>query len=757
MNKSGMIDMGLFESLLFALDENLQSDSENGEQQGGMGQMPGGQSPKPDNLLLNQLKKFMDEMPGGFFIYRADGNEEILYANTAMVRIFGCSTMQEFRELTGNSFRGIVHPDDLDEVEQSIIQQITGSKYKLDHVEYRIVQKDGTVYWVDDYGHFVHSKSLGDIFYVFIGDATERNEREMEAKNTIIRENRRREQYLQKQIDDYSQELRIVNQEQLRRLELIEGLSIDYESIFYVDLDGNWMKAYRIGRRFKQKFSQNGQVCTFEGFDSDYINKWVHPDDRGLLYGVANPDYIRKRLCENKTFHINYRICQDGKTAYIQLRVVNVSTGGRISQVVMGYRDVDSEIIQEMKQRQMLTEALNEANMANKAKTLFLSNMSHDIRTPMNAIVGFTSLIKRNLEDKAKISGYLDMISASSDQLLQLLSGVLEISRLESGKVRVEEEECSLTEIARQVQTDFLPRAAAKNIAFSLDLSRLEHEIVNTDKLKLTQILVYLVDNAMKYTPKDGQVAISVVEEAAKEPQRSHAVYQFIVEDNGIGIGENLLEQIFEPFEREKNTTSSGIHGTGLGLAIAKDLAELIGGKMAVSSVVGEGSKFTLTLSLYMKADSADHANDGDMAEDGAMPKKILVVDDNEINLEIESEILMDEGFFVDTAEDGSIAFEKIKHAAPGDYDLILMDIQMPVMDGYHATRAIREIDNPALAEIPIIALSANTFEEDKQLAIESGMNAHLPKPLDMGRLYEMMRRFYKGSRALEKDRDPAC
>ncbi|MCM1156524.1 MAG: GNAT family N-acetyltransferase [Roseburia sp.] len=686
MSIQNKTDRNIYENLLFLLNE--------------------------DSLQAEQLKNFMDEMPGGFFIYHADGDETLIYANKAMLRMFNCTTMGEFRKLTGNSFKGIVHPDDLDRVEQSISEQIAQNKYALDYVEYRIICKNGEIRWVEDYGHFAHTKSMGDIFYVFVGDATEKK--------------------------------KLVQQEQLRRLEIIEGLSMDYESIFYVDLDEDWMKAYRVSPRFAEKFTKEVSTSSFTGFDKEYIEKWVYADDRELLYGISNPQFIRKTLTENETFHINYRIYREEKVAYIQLRIVNIGGSGPVSQVIMGYRNIDDEVIQEMKQKQLLEAALRDANLANNAKNLFLSNMSHDIRTPMNAIVGFISLIKRHIHDQEKVSGYLDMISVSSDQLLQLLSDVLEISRLESENVHLLEEECSLIDLAHQVQMESLPQAAAKNISVSLDISHLTHDNVCTDRAKLKQILTYIVDNAVKYTRTDGWVTISVIELDKEPTTGSHAKYRFVIEDNGIGIKEEFIEHIFEPFEREKNTTLSGIHGTGLGLTITKRLVEIMGGTIQVSSVLGQGSKFSVTLPLYIQTDSAAPAEPDQIVMHFSTPKRILVVDDNEINLEIENEVLKDAGFLVDTAEDGSIALEKIKQSKPGDYDLILMDIQMPVMDGYHATRAIREIDNPVLAGIPIIAVSANAFEEDKKMAIESGMNAHLPKPLDTMRLYKMIRKFLK-------------
>lgn len=699
-----------------------------------------------DTHAAYHLKHFADIMPGGFFIYRADAEETLIYANEAMLRIFQCDTMQEFRELTGNSFRGIVHPDDLEAVEESIKEQIEQSQYDLDYVEYRIIRKDGRIRWLDDYGHFVHSESVGDVFYVFVGDATEKKERQIEKIETWFSEKLKKEQELQAQLDKYDKEMKVIHQEHLIRLEMIEGLSVDYESIFYVDLDRDRIKAYRVSKRFRKQFPEHYTIREFTSFDADYIAEWVYPEDRVLVEKISDPAYIRRELEQSgkRDLHLNYRVYEDQDIKYIQLRIVNVGSEEHISQLVFGYRSIDEEMISEMQQKKLLKEALDEATLANNAKNLFLANMSHDIRTPMNAIVGFTELARKHLQDQEKASNYLDMISTSSEQLLQLLNDVLEISRLESGAVNVEEKECSLMDVAHQVQMNILPKAAEKNVTLSLDISNLKHDNVRADKGKLGQILTYLTDNAVKYTGEDGRVTIVVIEKEQRGAQDDLVTYQFIIEDNGIGISEEFMTTLFEPFEREKNTTLSGIHGTGLGLTITKKLVDIIGGRIEVFSTPGEGSRFIVTLPLRLQESSGYFGTAEDVVPHFSTAKRILIVDDNEINLEIEYEVLKDAGFLVDTAEDGSIAVEKIKQSKPGEYDLILMDIQMPIMDGYRATRAIREMKNPALAGIPIIAVSANAFEEDKRMAMESGMNAHLEKPLDTMRLYKLIRKFLK-------------
>ncbi len=691
-----------------------------------------------DELL--QMDGFLDQMPGGFFIYRADGNEEIIYANKAMLRLFDCATMEEFQVLTGNSFRGIVHPDDLEAVEESIAEQIRHSQYDLDYVEYRIIQRGGAIRWVDDYGHFVHSDE-GDIFYVFVGDATEKKQRQ----EALLVEKKQHEEQLKNKIEEYDQELEVIHQEHLRRLEMIEGLSVDYESIFYVDLDAGRIKPYRVSPRFKKDFPVQRKIQEFAGYDSDYIRKWVHPEDRTLLSGASDPAYIREKLAKAKTFHINYRIIQEEKTTYMQLRMVNVSNEEQVSQVILGYRNVDVEIIQEMKQKQVLEKALEEANRANSAKTLFLSNMSHDIRTPLNAIVGYTALARKYMQEKEKISQYLDMVTASSDQLLRLLNDVLEISRIESGKIYVQEEEFDLPELMHQIQSSMLYQAEAKELTLSLRLSGLKHHMVFSDRKKMSQVLTCLLDNAVKYTNPRGQICIIVTE--GENTENGCIIYQFIIEDNGIGISKEFSQLIFEPFERKKNTTMSGIYGTGLGLTIARKLLEMLGGTIEVSSVSGQGSKFTITLPLRIREGCEEEGENGEKITEQSGPGRVLIVDDNDINLEIEIEVMKDAGFQVDTAKDGSIAVEKVGKSAPGYYDLILMDIQMPVMDGLCATRAIRALEEPSLARIPIIAVSANAFEEDRKRAIESGMNEHLAKPIDVALLVETAEKFIREGR----------
>lgn len=668
-----------------------------------------GASPLSNNPSLQtalEIKKFMDEMPGGFFIYHADGEEEILYANKAVIRLFGCDTLQEFQELTGNTFKGLVHPEDLEAVEYSIREQISHSQYDLDYVEYRIIQKDGQIRWVEDYGHFIHSDFAGDIFYVFVGDATEKKAQQIE--------------------------------EQLHKLAIIEGLCSDYEAILYVDLDEDRLLPYRLSSRLERQFHSGPQPSSFRQFCTEYIKTWVYPEDQSLITLALDSTWIRKNILSLNTYYVNYRITDQNELQYFQLRIANAGNRESSGRVVIGSRRVDDEIQHEMEQKKLLEDALNHAQRANIAKNTFLANMSHDMRTPLNAITGFAALSENHLYEPEKLSEYIRKIHASSEQLLSLINDILEISRIESGTLQTEEAPCCLSDLINDFMESLSAKAEKKHISLSMDLSGVEHPYVFCDPLKIKQVLSYLGSNAIKYTKDEGWARISVVEQ--KTPTNNYASYRFCVEDNGIGIAPEHLEHIFDPFERIKNTTFSGIHGTGLGLTIAKRLVELMDGTITVESTLQKGSLFAFTLNLRIQ-----HLRDGETNEPKEAllrrinGRRLLLVDDNELNLELETELLEDLGFLVDTAADGRIALERLMQEAPGTYAVILMDIQMPIMNGYETTQVIRSLNDPLLHSIPIIALSANAFEEDRRMSRKSGMNAHMAKPLDTDQLVEYL------------------
>lgn len=591
-----------------------------------------------DIRRAQEIIKFMDEMPGGFLIYRAEGNEDIIYANQAVLRIFRCDTLQEFKELTGNSFKGIVHPYDLDAVQESIRKQISDSQYDLDYVEYRSIRKDGAICWIEDFGHYLEVEELGGIFYVFLTDATAKKNQYLLERAALID---KKEKKMQSLIEAYDKEKKMIHQEHLRRLEVIEGLSVNYDSILYADLDSDKIFPYRLSCRTKRQFDDRYHIVGFRWYVSNYLDTWVHPEDRAMVSQFTNPEYIRGKLSEKKTYYINYRVMSNEELQYLQLRIVNVGKSDKVTQIVMGYRRVDVEVRREMEQKQMLEDALNKANLAIVAKNTFLSNMSHDMRTPLNAIFGFTALARQKAKDNDAVLAYLSKIETAGSQLLDLIEKVLEISWTESNDLNISESECNLSDIAQDVYHTLQNQAAEKNITFTLDSQGLMHPNVYSDHDRLRQVLMYLVHNAITYTNSGGNVVLHARE--LETLPNHHIVYQLSVEDNGIGISEAFLEHLFTPFEREKNTTFSGIHGTGLSLAITKNIVTMMGGKIEVDSTEGKGSAFTVTLRLRVLDSPTSTAAEDNMTN--LTDLKILLVEDNMINLNIETEILRELGF----------------------------------------------------------------------------------------------------------------
>ena len=397
-------------------------------------------------------------------------------------------------------------------------------------------------------------------------------------------------------------------------------------------------------------------------------------------------------------------------------------------------------------QRVRLEEAVKKARSASLAKTTFLTNMSHDIRTPMNAIIGFTTLANSRVEDTEAVRDYLQKISVSSDHLLSLINNVLEMSRIESGQMELRERECSLEEILYDVRTIVQADVAAKGIDFTIDTGGVTDGELVCDRARLSQALLNVVNNSLKFTPDGGAVSLTVRQ--LEHPEEGYAAYEFKISDTGIGISPEFKEHLFEAFARERTSTVSGLEGAGLGLAITKNIVDLMRGEIAVESEEGKGAAFTITLPLRPGA-AAQRAEDlpgpeGAPAEGPSFSgRKILLVEDNELNQEIAQMVLEEAGFTVDVADDGTVAVEKVRDAEPGQYDLILMDIQMPIMNGYEATRQIRALSSP-LSKIPIIALSANALEEDKRNSLESGMNNHVGKPFDVQQLLELLRTYLK-------------
>ena len=385
--------------------------------------------------------------------------------------------------------------------------------------------------------------------------------------------------------------------------------------------------------------------------------------------------------------------------------------------------------------------AVQRETKANLAKREFLFNMSHDIRTPMNAIIGFTALAQTHIDDRDQVEDYLKKISVSSQHLLSLINDVLDMSRIESGKVTLEAKPVHLPELVHELRDIIQAVVSKKDLSLTLDTVGVENEDVIADPLRLEQILINVLANAVKFTPDGGQISLWVVQKDTAPA--GYADFEFHIKDNGIGMSEEFQKHIFEQFARERTSTVSKIQGTGLGMAITKSLVDMMGGGITVKSEQGKGSEFTI--SLRFPIGEAKTGQTPPAAKASAFTgKKLLVVEDNELNLEIASTLLKEAGFEVDTAENGKVAVEKVEAASADRYDLILMDIQMPEMDGYEATRRIRALPDTKKAALPIVAMTANAFEDDRKNALRAGMNGHIAKPLDIQKLFQVLSELLK-------------
>lgn len=385
-----------------------------------------------------------------------------------------------------------------------------------------------------------------------------------------------------------------------------------------------------------------------------------------------------------------------------------------------------------------LEKAVLEAKNANEAKTRFLFNMSHDIRTPMNAIIGFSELLEKHIDEKDKAIDYLGKIKSSSNFLLSLINYVLEMARIESGKLALKKEVGCVTELIESLTDVFEPGVKKKFITYSCETD-IQHKYVIGDETKVREIFINIIGNSVKYTPEGGKISVSVKEEPFEK--ENYIAYRIIVEDNGIGMSKEYLPHIFEEFSREHTSTESKVTGTGLGLPIVKSLIDMMGGTIEVESQLGCGTKMNVVLPFELASEKQileEKQKEKEKISDSILGKRVLLAEDNELNAEIAMTVLKENGLKAERAANGKQCMEMLKKMPEDYYDMILMDIQMPEMDGYEATRRIRNLDD-ARADIPIVAMTANAFEEDRQKALESGMNAHVSKPVDMNMLFKVM------------------
>ena len=941
-------------------------------------------------LLNEQILPLVEEigrhMPGGFFIYQAQQPEKILYANQKVFDIFGCEGLEDFKRLTGYTFKGVVHPEDYAAVTDGIYSQI--SHDNMDHVEYRIVRKDGAVRWVDDYGHYSETEDFGGVFYVFISDITEKREQmekdaatrtavintlmniyhtvwlinDVETEtcslyhgdmsrgsvhaealrnalsnikytdtktqyvNTMVAEEDR--ERLQEQLSlpyildqlsdkpqfsvtflralkdapryyrihfgkvqmpdgktgvmmgfrDVDEEVRKMHEEQRQREQqnsMIIALSADYRSVYYVNLDEDDAVCYLEDRRFSEA-PYTGQHFHYLKDFTEFAHNHVAENYREGYLQFIQPDNIRRELLKQPVITYRFLETHEGGESYSMLRVAGVRhmedrADHRVHAIGVGFSDIDLEMRESMANSQALASALAAAKEANKAKTAFLSNMSHEIRTPMNAIIGLDSLAlrKEHVEDDTR--EYLEKIGESARHLLGLINDILDMSRIESGRMIMRREEFSFRGMLEQINTMVMAQCQEKGLKYECTVTGGVSDFYIGDDMKLKQVLINILSNAIKFTNAPGSVKLSVERTAAYGDQSS---LRFTIKDTGIGMSKAFLPKIFDSFTQEDSSRNNKYGSTGLGMAITKNIVELMNGSISVESEKGVGTEFTVMLTLkncdhqgvsssYIKPRdmhvlivddeeiAAEHARvvldevgiksdtcfSGEEAlhmlevahtkhapynlvlVDWKMPvmdgieltrlirrrydreatviiltsfnwdeimeeaihagvdsflakplfasnvidefervakknnmtlfrqkrradlrgRRILMAEDIIVNAEIIRQIMSMRGAEIDHAENGKIALDKFAANDPGYYDAILMDVRMPEMDGLEATAAIRALGRKDAKTIPIVAMTANAFDEDVQQSLQVGMNAHLSKPVEPERLYQTL------------------
>ncbi len=787
------------------------------------------------------LEKVFTSIDCGILCHSLDGSR-ILSVNGAALKILGYDSREELEAAGFNMVANSVLVEDKDRLKSRM--QTLEKEGDSVSTEYSVKHKNGEVLHV--MGNIKLLKEDGELFYQrFLLDCTEQKKQE--------RKNER------------------------RQMELVQALSIDFNLVCYFNLDTGTGNTLRVNEchndMLKPIFAQVGDFDLEEKMDR-YIENCVYEEDRKLLRECCSREWLAKELTEKNICYINYRTNCDGELRYFQMKAVRTGNWEKRRGAVLGFRSVDDETRSEMEKKSILEGALMQANRASKAKSIFLSNMSHDIRTPMNAIVGFTTLAINHIDSRDQVEEYLKKIMSSGNHLLSLINDVLDMSQIESGKMHLEEKPCSLPEILHGLQNIIQGDVNAKQLEFYVDTIDVFDEEIYCDKLRLNQVLLNLLSNAVKYTMTGGTISFRITEKAGAP--EGFAYYEFHIRDTGIGMSEEFVAHIFEPFERERNSTISGIQGTGLGMAITKNIVDMMNGVIEVKSTLNVGTEckvsfmfrlnteerkpvellefknchalvvdddfntcdsvsymlqqigmraeWTLSgkeavlrtrqaltrkddydvyivdwllpdvngievvrrirretggnvpvivLTAYDWSDIEDEAREAGVSAFCSKPlflselrsclnslvnnydsgkeykrrakrdhtERILLAEDNVLNQEIAVELLSEEGFQVEVADNGQMAVEMLEKSDPGYYQLVLMDVQMPVLDGYGAARKIRSFGNKELASIPIFAMTANAFEEDKQEALHNGMNGHIAKPIDVKKLISTLDR----------------
>lgn len=540
-----------------------------------------------------------------------------------------------------------------------------------------------------------------------------------------------------------------------RTASIINSLSSMFFAAYYINLEKDTFQPIT---QVKEVGNVLGDERNYTQGINTYAQKFIDPDDREEYLNCVNRQNLLNTLRNNQTIiATEYRKMPDEKNQRMWTRATVVlaetAADGSPRRAVYVAQDVTESKLKEEKNQQALREACETAERANAAKSDFMSRMSHDIRTPMNAIIGMTEIAVMHLDDRERVLDCLEKITVSSKHLLSLINEVLDMSKIESGKIELSEEEVNLSDLIDNLVTMIRPSVQQNNHKLDVHIANVEHQYVLSDPVRMQQVFMNILGNSVKYTPEGGKLSLKVYEKPSD--MDGYGCYEFVFTDNGMGMSKEFLEKLFEPFSREGDSRVNKIEGTGLGMAIARSIARKMNGDIIVESELGKGSCFTVQLSLKLVNEIALNKETEKVAEEtqelqmvqslskeALSEKRLLLVEDNELNREIAVELISQTGVAVDSAETGKEALERFEKMPENYYDMIFMDIQMPEMDGYEATAAIRKLSRKDAVKIPIIAMTANAFAEDIRKSREAGMNEHLTKPLDIGALMNCLEKW---------------
>ncbi|MBS5062655.1 MAG: response regulator [Hungatella hathewayi] len=672
------------------------------------------------------IEHLYNAVPEGIALISLEQPYRILQLNQEGMRLLGYPE-DAFDEVPKNQLlREVIYEEDYEKLIESFEDTVEHERKNI--IEHRTLKRDGSFFWVAGLVEKTLDDDGNSILITTFHDITSEKLAEEEAEREKLQE----------------------------RMMLVGAISNIYPIIISLNLTQDTCKFIYTGEGLLVNLKE---TSSYRELYESFIPS-VHADNLEEFERRFQPDNLRRNLCRERSevFLESRHLLKDGEYHWTSVQIIYVENPySEDSLAILMARLIDEQRHEEEQQRQMLQSALDNANAANQAKSRFLSNMSHDIRTPMNAIIGMTAIASGHLDDRNRVGECLKNINLSSQHLLSLINDVLDMSKIESGKMTLREEAFHLEQLISDVVDLMRPEAEQGEIDMQAHMD-VREELVIGDALRLRQVCINILSNAVKYTPAGGTVRVEVTQEPGGG--RGYQNYRFCCRDNGVGMSAEFLEKLFQPFERVQDSTNSRITGTGLGMAITKNMVDLMNGDIHVESAPGKGSTFVVTIPLRCVSDEVS-AEDGGGGYSGAIGaavamsgtnreiavedftgRRILLAEDNEMNRVIMRTLLEEKGIAVEEACDGVEAVRMVSESEPGYYDLVFMDIQMPKMDGYEAAKAIRGLDRSDAAVLPVIAMTANAFDEDVRSALRAGMNAHFAKPIDVEELRQLLQAY---------------